>query len=115
MLGDVSVGAGGAVGRAGCVAGIGNCTKVGGAAAFGSMPGPGGAASRTQRRSMYAFRPLARAAVATEVCGCRASSTTRDDVKADVFDYIERFYSPMRRHSTPGYVSPIEFEKSQRA
>ena len=40
---------------------------------------------------------------------------TRDDVKADVFDYIERFYNPTRRHSTLGYVSAIEFEKAQRA
>ncbi|HVS26539.1 MAG TPA: IS3 family transposase, partial [Burkholderiales bacterium] len=29
---------------------------------------------------------------------------------ADVFDYIERFYNPRRRHSTLGYVSPMEFE-----
>lgn len=35
---------------------------------------------------------------------------TRDDAKADVFDYIERFYNPRRRHSTLGYLSPIEFE-----
>ena len=40
---------------------------------------------------------------------------TRDDVKADVFDYIERFYNPTRRHSTLGYVSLIEFEMTQRA
>src|SRR5437868_7881013 len=25
---------------------------------------------------------------------------TRDEAKADVFDYIERFYNPKRRHST---------------
>jgi putative transposase len=36
---------------------------------------------------------------------------TRDDAKADVFDYIERFYNPKRRHSTIGYLSPIEFER----
>ena len=36
---------------------------------------------------------------------------TRDDARADVFDYIERFYNPMRRHSTIGYVSPVDFEK----
>src|SRR5258707_13913477 len=30
---------------------------------------------------------------------------TRDDAKADVFDYIERFYNPKRRHSTIGYLS----------
>jgi len=29
---------------------------------------------------------------------------TRDDAKADVFDYIERFYNPKRRHSTIGYL-----------
>jgi putative transposase len=40
---------------------------------------------------------------------------TRDEARADVFDYIERFYNPTRRHSTLGYVSPIEFEKAQRA
>ena len=28
----------------------------------------------------------------------------------DVFDYIERFYNPKRRHSTIGYLSPVEFE-----
>ena len=36
---------------------------------------------------------------------------TRDQAKADVFDYIERFYNPRRRHSTLGYLSPIDFEK----
>lgn len=36
---------------------------------------------------------------------------TRDEAKADVFDYIERFYNPKRRHSTLGYLSPVEFEK----
>jgi putative transposase len=35
---------------------------------------------------------------------------TRNHAKADVFDYIERFYNPKRRHSTLGYLSPVEFE-----
>ena len=35
---------------------------------------------------------------------------TRNDAKADVFDYIERFYNPKRRHSTIGYLSPMDFE-----
>jgi hypothetical protein len=29
----------------------------------------------------------------------------------DVFDYIERFYNPKRRHSTIGYLSPMELER----
>jgi putative transposase len=36
---------------------------------------------------------------------------TRDAARADVFDYIERFYNPTRRHSTLGYLSPVEFER----
>jgi len=35
----------------------------------------------------------------------------RDEVRADVFDYIERFYNPRRRHSTLGYLSPMDYEK----
>ncbi len=35
---------------------------------------------------------------------------TRGQAKADVFDYIECFYNPTRRHSTLGYLSPIDFE-----
>jgi len=35
---------------------------------------------------------------------------TRDEARADVFDYIERFYNPRRRHSKLAYLSPMEFE-----
>ena len=40
---------------------------------------------------------------------------SREQARSDVFDYIERFYNPTRRHSTLGYVSPIEFEKAREA
>ncbi len=36
---------------------------------------------------------------------------TRADAKADVFNYIEVFYNGTRRHSTIGYISPIQFEQ----
>lgn len=36
---------------------------------------------------------------------------TREQARADVFDYIERFYNSIRRHSTLGYVSPVQFEE----
>lgn len=36
---------------------------------------------------------------------------TRDAARADVFDYIERFYNPRRRHSTLGYLSPVAYEE----
>jgi putative transposase len=37
---------------------------------------------------------------------------TRNAARADVFDYIERFYNPIRRHSTLGNISPIAFERA---
>ena len=40
----------------------------------------------------------------------RKTYRTRDDARANVFDYIERFYNPKRRHSTIGYMCPMEFE-----
>ncbi len=39
---------------------------------------------------------------------------TRDEARADVFDYIERFYNPRRRHSTLGYISPVAYEDKMR-
>ena len=33
-----------------------------------------------------------------------------DEDRAEVFDYIERFYNHQRRHSALGYVSPLKFE-----
>jgi putative transposase len=40
---------------------------------------------------------------------------SRKEAKADVFNYIECFYNPKRRHSTIGYVSPANFESMQYA
>jgi putative transposase len=34
-----------------------------------------------------------------------------DAARADVFDYIERFYNTVPRHSSIGYLSPVEYEK----
>jgi putative transposase len=42
----------------------------------------------------------------------RRNYQTRDEARADVFDYIERFYNPRRRHSTLGYLSPVDYEKA---
>jgi putative transposase len=35
---------------------------------------------------------------------------TREDARADVFDYIERFYNPLRKHSKLNFLSPMQFE-----
>ena len=39
----------------------------------------------------------------------RRQYRTRDELRADVFDYIERFYNRKRLHSTLGYKSPVRF------
>ena len=41
----------------------------------------------------------------------RKTYRNRNEARADVFDYIERFYNAIRRHSTIGYLSPVEFER----
>jgi len=35
---------------------------------------------------------------------------TRDDARAEVFEFIEVFYNRQRLHQTLGYVSPVQFE-----
>lgn len=47
----------------------------------------------------------------TERCH-RRRYASRDDARADIFDYVERFYNPIRRHSTLGNRSPIAFEQA---
>ena len=37
---------------------------------------------------------------------------TREEATASVFEYIEVFYNRVRRHSTLGYVSPVEYERA---
>ena len=49
----------------------------------------------------------------TERIACKVYRT-RDQAWADVFDYIQRFHNPRRRHSTLSYVSPAEFEMQSR-
>ena len=45
----------------------------------------------------------------------RTTYRTRADARLAVFDYIEAFYNPRRRHSALGYRSPAEFERRCRS
>ncbi len=42
----------------------------------------------------------------------RQTWPTRRELTAEVFEYIEAFYNPIRRHSTLGMLSPIQFEEN---
>ena len=37
---------------------------------------------------------------------------TRADLRLALFDYIEAFFNRTRRHSTLGYLSPAQYEKT---
>ena len=41
----------------------------------------------------------------------RRTYRTRDEARADVLDYIERFYNRKRRHGYVGNISPVRYEK----
>ncbi len=40
----------------------------------------------------------------------RRNYRTRDEARADIFDYIERFYNRERRHGYVGNISPVQYE-----
>jgi putative transposase len=42
----------------------------------------------------------------------RVDYVSRSQAKASVFEYIETFYNPRRRHSALGYLSPVEHERT---
>ena len=45
----------------------------------------------------------------------RRSFRTQAEARMAIFDYIEGFYNPHRRHSALGYQSPVDYERDQEA
>jgi putative transposase len=43
----------------------------------------------------------------------RRTHLTREAARQDVFDYIEMFYNPKRKHTNNGMLSPLNFETRQ--
>jgi hypothetical protein len=43
----------------------------------------------------------------------RCTYLTREAARQDVFDYVEMFYNPKRKHTNNGMLSPVEFEVRQ--
>jgi len=39
---------------------------------------------------------------------------SREEARRAIFDYIEGFYNPRRRHSALRYLSPAEYERRWR-
>jgi transposase InsO family protein len=60
-----------------------------------TTPSPRASSQRSRRSSSAAKGPF----------------PTRADLRLALFDYIEAFFNRTRRHSTLGYLSPIEYER----
>ena len=39
--------------------------------------------------------------------------TDEDELRANIFDFIEIFYNRFRKHTSHGYLSPIQVESTQ--
>ena len=44
----------------------------------------------------------------------RRTYLKRDAARQDVFDYIEMFYNPTRKHTNNGMMSPVDYEMKQK-
>jgi putative transposase len=44
----------------------------------------------------------------------RKKYKTREDARQDVFDHIQFFYNPQRKHVRNGLLSPVDFEQQQK-
>ena len=68
----------------------------------GSMGRPGDARDNAVAESFFAT-------LQTELLN-RCAWQTRQQLQSAFFDYVEVFYNRQRRHSTLGYLSPMEYE-----
>jgi putative transposase len=72
-----------------------------------SMGAPGTAYDNALAESFFA-------SLETELID-RTCWPTHAAARADVFDWIEAFYNPVRLHSALGYLAPAEFERRYRS
>jgi len=83
-------------------------------AAFASRLAVRGITASMSRRANPYDNALAESFVATLKTECFGGwiPPTRAAARLCIFDYIETFYNPRRRHSALGYRSPFDFEKT---
>ena len=81
-------------------------SRLGLAGIAASVGAPGSAYDNALAESFFA-------SLETELID-RSSWATHAEARAAVFDWIERFYNPVRRHSSLGQLSPAEYERRYR-
>ena len=78
-------------------------TRLAGAGVAASVGSPGSAYDNALAESFFAT-------LETELIDRRVWAS-QDQARVDVFDWLETFYNPVRRHSSLGNLAPIEFER----
>jgi putative transposase len=81
-------------------------TRLAEAGIAASVGAPGSAYDNALAESFFA-------SLETELID-RNRWATHEQARLDVFDWLETFYNPIRRHSSLGYLSPVEFERMYR-
>jgi putative transposase len=81
--------------------------------AFGKTLADAGVLQSIGRRGDAFDNAVAESFFATLECELidRRSFKRRDQARLEVFEFVEGFYNPRRRHSALGYVSPERFEE----
>lgn len=80
--------------------------------AFAALTAAWGVTRSMSRTANPYDNAMAESFIATLKSECLAGQipTTRAAARLRIFDYIETFYNPHRRHSALGYRSPLQFE-----
>ncbi len=60
---------------------------------------------------MNSFRSLPQLLFSEDRTSIVTEGATREQARADVFDYIEMFYNRKRRHGYLQQLPPVEYEK----
>lgn len=81
-------------------------TRLADAGIAASVGAPGSAYDNALAESFFAT-------LETELIDRRAW-VTHDQARGDIFDWLETFYNPVRRHSSLGNLAPVEFERRYR-
>ena len=50
----------------------------------------------------------------TSLNASSCAMTTRDAARQGAFEYIEMFYTPTRKHTNNGMLSPVDYETEQK-
>ena len=80
-----------------------------------NLVGHGITCSMSRRANCWDNAPMESffATLKKELVHVERDYATRAEARASLFEYIEVFYNRVRRHSSLGYKSPVEYERAR--